>query len=171
MDDRIFLQFLESVDQSVGYIVGISTFPFVLPLALYFYHLLVLPDSQRWIEFISAVIIALYILDAEIKVRVGGDVIGYVQVIFGIGMEVAEVPGTIEQLLVIFYTNLVAQQVDQVAVYLFSSVAFVREVMVPRFLVAGYRIVAGMVRDIVQISFANTDHQPVEGWEPVEYLS
>lgn len=63
------------------------------------------------------------------------------------------------------------QQVDQVAVYLFSSVAFVREVMVPRFLVAGYRIVAGMVRDIVQISFANTDHQPVEGWEPVEYLS
>ena len=94
-----------------------------------------------------------------------------VQVIFGIGMEVAEVPGTIEQLLIIFYTNLVAQQVDQVAVYLFSSVAFVREVMVPRFLVAGYRIVAGMVRDIVQISFANTDHQPVEGWEPVEYLS
>ena len=69
-------------------------------------------------------------------------------------MEVAEVPGTIEQLLIIFYTNLVTQQVDQVAVYLFSSVAFVREVMVPRFLVAGYRIVAGMVRDIVQISFA-----------------
>ena len=78
MDDRIFLQFLESVDQSVGYIVGISTFPFVFPLALYLYHLLMLPDSQRRIEFISAVIIALYILDAEIKVRVDGDVIGYV---------------------------------------------------------------------------------------------
>lgn len=43
-------QFAESVDNPMGYIVGMRPFPLIFPLALHLHNLLVLADSESGIE-------------------------------------------------------------------------------------------------------------------------